>query len=446
MLPQLRKLEHEFADALVVIGVHSAKFPAERIGANLRKAVLRNDLHHPVVNDADFAIWQGFAVRAWPTLMFIDPRGYVIGKHEGEFDLDAMRTFLRDAIENFEAEGKIDRTPITMKPESESTGTLRFPGKLLADPSRNRLYIADSGHHRLVVTNLAGEVIEIIGAGERGLLDGDRLTARFTNPQGMAIDPSGQYLYVADAGNHALRIVDLESHSVTTVAGNGERAHGHVPGAASETALASPWDLTWFEEKLWIAMAGLHQLWTFDPATNQIEPAAGSGHESIHDGPLSSATFAQPGGIAAVNGASYVADSETSAIRRIDPREDRVKRLVGRGLFEFGDVDARGDSVRLQHPLGVEVVEEGGHPFVLIADSYNNKIKRLDPSTREVTTLFGSGEHGLTDATGEDADFWEPGGLSLAGRQLYIADTNNHAIRVADLDTRSVRTMQIEGL
>ena len=446
MLPQLRKLIHEFADSLVVIGVHSAKFPAERIGGNLRKAILRNDLDHPVVNDADFAIWQGFAVRAWPTFMFIDPRGYVIGKHEGEFDIGAMREFLRGAIDTFDADGKINRTPIALIPEANEEGTLRFPGKVLADQMRDRLYISDTGHHRLVVTNLNGEVAEIIGAGEPGFVDGDVPYARFTHPQGMALDPTGRYLYVADTGNHALRVIDLEIRVVTSIAGNGERAHGFEPGPARDTSLASPWDLTWFQDELWIAMAGMHQLWSFDPVTNKIAPAAGSGHESIHDGPLVSATFAQPSGITSLNGVIYVADSETSAVRKIDPRDDRVKRLVGRGLFEFGDVDARGDSVRLQHPLGVEVATEGDDPIVLIADSYNNKIKRLDPSTRDVSTLFGSGEHGLMDGSGEDAEFWEPSGLSLAGRQLYVADTNNHAIRVADLDTEIVRTLKIEGL
>jgi DNA-binding beta-propeller fold protein YncE len=439
----LRELEHEFSDELVVIGVHSAKFPAEKLGENVRKAVLRYELEHPVVNDAEFAVWQAYAVRAWPTLMVIDPRGYVVGRHEGEFSLPAMRDFLHDAIAAFDGEGLIDRTPLQLTPEREQTDTLRFPGKILADQRGERLFIADSGHHRVLVAGLDGSVTQIFGDGAPGLLDGPCDSARFTHPQGMALDEAGTNLYVADTGNHALRAIDLTTGAVTTVAGTGERAHGETGGTGRTTPLASPWDLAWLDGLLWIAMAGTHQLWTFDPSSGRVSLAAGTGHESIHDGPLLSATFAQPSGITALDGVLYVADSETSAIRRVSPAEDRVRRLVGRGLFEFGDVDARADSVRLQHPLGVEATAEDGLPAVYIADSYNNKIKRLDPATREVRTIFGIGDHGLVDGDAEDAEFWEPGGLSLADRRLYVADTNNHAIRIADLDTGDVTTLEI---
>lgn len=446
MLPRLRKLEHEFPEELVVIGVHSAKFPAERDNDNLRKAVLRNEISHAIVNDAEFAIWQHYAVRAWPALMFVDPHGYVIGKHEGEFELSAVREFVRGAISAFGVDGELDRRAIPLRLETEETGLLRFPGKVLVDPERSRLFIADTGHHRIVITDLDGNVHTVVGDCSAGLVDGSRASARLSSPQGMAIDRTGRTLYVADAGNHAIRAIDLEAGEVATVAGTGERAHSYEGGPGRQTALASPWDLAWLDGSLWIAMAGMHQLWTFDPSTGNIMPSAGSGHESIHDGPLISAAFAQPSGITALNGQLYVADSETSAIRHVDPESDRVRRLVGRGLFEFGDVDAMGDSVRLQHPLGVAATLEGGEPVVYIADSYNDKIKRLRPSTREVVTVFGGAGHGLVDGDAVEAEFWEPGSLSLRGRTLYIADTNNHAVRIADLDTGIVRSLEIKGL
>jgi DNA-binding beta-propeller fold protein YncE len=439
----LRELEHEFSDALVVIGVHSPKYPAERRSENLRKAVLRYELEHPVVNDAEFAVWQEYAVRAWPTLMFVDPRGYVIGKHEGEFPLAPIRDFARKVIAAFDAEGRIDRTPIPLNPEREATGALRFPGKVLADPRGSRLFIADSGHHRIVIAGMGGEIQDTIGEGEPGLVDGGRATARFRNPQGLALDEARRVLYVADTGNHALRAINLDSGETETVAGTGERAHSFEGGPGRTTSLASPWDLAWLDGALWIAMAGMHQLWTFDPATGLVACVAGTGHESIHDGPLLSATFAQPSGLSALGGMLYIADSETSAVRQVDPAADRVRRLVGRGLFEFGDVDAVGDSARVQHPLGVAATEEDGTQAVYIADSYNDKIKRLDPMTREVRTVFGGTGHGLVDGDALTAELWEPGGLSLAGRQIYIADTNNHAIRVADLDAGTVRTLEI---
>jgi sugar lactone lactonase YvrE len=437
----LRELEHEFADELVVIGVHSAKFPAERIAANLRAAVLRNGLVHPVVNDAEFAVWQGYGVRAWPTLMFLDPRGYVYAKHEGEFPLDPVRALLREMIAEYDADGLIDRVPLPLAPIAEAQGVLRFPGKVLADEATDTLFVADSGHNRVLIAGLDGAIRRVFGSGVAGLTDGGPEEARFAEPQGMALAPDGRTLYVADRANHALREIDLAGGWVTTVAGTGERGNARGGGPGTDTALASPYDLVFREALLWIAMAGTHQLWTFDPATGIAQPAAGTGVESIHDGPLMEATFAQPQGITEVDGLLYVADSETSAIRRVSPADDRVRRLVGRGLFDFGDLDARGDSVRLQHVEGVAATVEHGESVVYLADTYNDKIKRLNPATREIATVAGGAGHGLVDGDFDTAEFWEPAGVSLAGRTLYAADTNNHAIRVVDLDQGLVRTL-----
>jgi DNA-binding beta-propeller fold protein YncE len=445
VLPQLRELEHEFANELVVIGVHSAKFPAEKLSQNLRAAVQRHRLEHPVVNDAEFAVWQGYGVRAWPTLMFLDPRGYVYAKHEGEFPLAPVRDLIRDMIAEYDAEGLMDRTPWPVTPLAEPDGVLRFPGKVLADGKNGRLFVADSGHHRVLVCDLDGVIRRAVGAGEAGLVDGGPGEARFREPQGIALSPDGRTLYVADRANHAVRAVDLAQGRVTTVAGTGERGNARGGGPGRETALASPYDLVFREELLWIAMAGTHQLWTFEPSTGFVRVGAGTGVESIHDGPLAEATFAQPQGITELEGVLYVADSETSAVRRVSPVEDRVRRLVGRGLFEFGDVDARGDSVRLQHVEGVAATEENGEAVVYLADTYNDKIKRLQPATREAVTVAGGAGHGLVDGDLATAEFWEPAGVSLSGRTLYVADTNNHAVRAVDLDGGEVRTVAMRG-
>jgi sugar lactone lactonase YvrE len=441
----LRELEEEFANELVVIGVHSAKFPAERESENVRAAVQRHELHHPVVNDGDFAIWQSYAVRAWPTLMFVDPKGFVFGKHEGEFPIEPVRELLREAIAEFDAESATDRTPLPSHPLPPGGGVLRFPGKVLADEAGGRLFISDSGHNRIIVTDFEGNVSLVVGTGEAGLVDGEKTEARFDHPQGMALSVNGGKLYVADTENHAIREIDLASGRVTTVGGTGEQGHQRTGGPALQTSISSPWDLAFAGDLLWIAMAGTHQLWTLDLNAGQLAVAAGTGVESIHDGPLLEATFAQPSGITAIDDVLYTADSETSSIRRVDPALDRVRRLVGRGLFDFGDVDARGDSVRLQHPLGVEAGIENEANVVYIADSYNDKIKRLDPATREVVTLFGGDARGSADGEWRAAEFWEPGGLSLAGKRLYIADTNNHAVRTADLERGGVTTITLKG-
>ncbi len=441
----MRELERLFPRELVVVGVHSPKFPAEKVQANLRAAAQRLDLHHPVVNDHEHAVWGQYAVRAWPTLMFVDPRGRVFGKHEGEFLLEPVRALVAEAVARADAAGLLDRTPLPLDPLPPGGGTLRFPGKVLADPERDRIFVADSGYHRVLVADRDGVVSMVVGSGEEGFADGPAAEARFRQPQGLALAADGGTLYVADLENHAVRAVTLGDGRVTTIAGTGEQARARPVGAqpARETALSSPWDLALVDGALWVAMAGTHQLWALDLGAATIRPAAGSGGESIHDAPLAEATFAQPCGVTVSDRVLYTADSESSAVRLVDPDGNRVRRLVGQGLFAFGDADGTGDRVRLQHPLGVAAVREGDGTAVYIADAYNNRIKRLDPATRTVVTVAGTGQAGHADGPAAAASYWEPGGLGVAGRRVYVADTNNHAVRVLDLDAGSVSTLGI---
>ena len=442
----MRELEREFSQELVVIGVHAAKFAAEMVSANLRAAVQRLEVHHPVINDGEHQVWEEYAVRAWPTLMFVDPRGRVFAKHEGEFPLEPMRAALAGIIAQFDNEGLLDRRPLPLDPLPPGGGALRFPGKVLADAASDRLFIADSGHNRILVADLDGRVTRVIGDGEPGFVDGPAGQARFDHPQGLALDPSTETLFIADEANHAIRAIDLGGGTVTTVAGTGQQGYDRLGGGPGrEVSLSSPWDLALVERRLWIAMAGTHQLWALDLATGRVGVAAGTGAESIHDGPLREATFAQPSGLSASEGTIYVADSESSSIRSVDPGNDRVRRLVGRGLFDFGDIDGVAGQARLQHPLGVAATAEAGEPVVFVADTYNDKLKRLDPVSRRVRSWAG-GEAGHEDGDLAAARFREPSGLSLAGGRLYVADTNNHAVRLIDLDADRVRTLEITGV
>ena len=444
VFPQLRKLEHRYKDELAVVGVHSAKFTGERDTANLRQAVLRYEIEHPVVNDCDFAVWQSYGVRAWPTFMFIDPDGNVLGKHEGEIQYDAMDRVLSQMVDQFDSQGALDRSPLAFRPEreKESGGPLSFPGKVVADRSSDRLFVADSNHNRIVVATLDGVVTDVVGTGDRGFGDGAFDRCSFYDPQGMALE--GDALYVADTKNHAIRMVDLAQKEVRTLAGTGEKAMMfHGGGAGRSTTLSSPWDVALNDGALYIAMAGFHQLWRLDLSTNDVRPHAGNGRERIVDGPLDHAQLAQPSGIAADSGTLYFTDSETSSVRTadVDPN-GRVATIVGLDLFTFGDVDGVGDDVRLQHPLGVDV-HDG---TLLVADTYNNKVKRVLPGTRGAFTLLGGGDAGHADGAGPAAEFHEPGGLSVSGNTLYVADTNNHAVRVADLDSLAVETLPIKGI
>jgi DNA-binding beta-propeller fold protein YncE len=442
----LRELEREFAEELVVIAVHAAKFTAEMVSENLRAAVQRLEVHHPVINDGEHQVWEEYAVRAWPTLMLVDPRGRVFAKHEGEFPLEPMRVALAGIIAQYDAEGILDRRPLTLDPLPAGGGTLRFPGKVLADAASERLFIADSGHNRILVADLDGRVTTVVGDGEPGFVDGLGEQARLDHPQGLAFDAVSETLFVADEPNHAIRAIDLASGQVTTVAGTGEQGYDRLSrGSGQEVSLSSPWDLALIDQRLWIAMAGTHQLWALDLATGHVGVAAGTGAESIHDGPLQEATFAQPSGLSVRDGVLYVADSESSAVRSVDPATDQVRRLVGRGLFDFGDIDGVAGQARLQHPLGVAATLEDRATLIFVADTYNDKLKRLDPGTRQITSWAG-GEAGHEDGDLGTALFWEPSGLSLAGSRLYVADTNNHAVRLVDLDAGRVRTLEIMGV
>jgi thiol-disulfide isomerase/thioredoxin/sugar lactone lactonase YvrE len=444
IIPDLKKLEHKYANELVVIGVHSAKFTAEKGTDNIRQAILRYEIEHPVVNDHDMQIWQDYTANSWPTLFLIDPAGKVVAYMSGEGVYAQLDGIIAKVIETFDAKKMIDRRPLNLKLERQRTPTsvLAFPGKVLADEKSKQLFIADSNHNRIVVVSLDDSSVKgVIGSGKIGLADGNFETAAFNHPQGMALD--GSMLFVADTENHAIRAIDLAKRTVTTIAGTGEQLQRRITfgGQGKDTPLNSPWDLTMQNGILYIAMAGPHQLWQMNPKTGGIAPYAGSGREARIDGPLTEAALAQPSGITSDGKKLYFADSEVSSIRSadLDPH-GRVDTIVGEDLFEFGDRDGKGSAVRLQHPLGV--THSAG--WLYVADTYNNKIKRVSPTDRTSETFAGTGESGMRD--GEHATLDEPGGVSVAFGKLYIADTNNHLIRVADLKSKRLETLQIKGL
>ncbi len=445
-LPDLARLEKKYEKEVVVIGVHSAKFDNEKDTDAIRKAVLRYQISHPVVNDAEMKIWNRFGVSSWPTLAVIDPEGNYVGTTSGEGQYDLLDQVITKQIAEHEKKGTLDRKPIRFdlaRYREKGDTPLFFPGKVLADAATDRLFISDSTHHRLVITTLAGNKVAIIGMGEPGFKDGASDVAQFDDPQGVALD--GDTLYVADRKNHAIRAVNLKDNSVKTVAGNGQqnRESRGRGGPPLTIGLNSPWDLYRIEKVLYVAMAGHHQIWKLDLAADRIEPYAGNGREAIADGPLRRAELAQPSGLAFDGKKLYVADSESSSVRAVDlDPAGEVITVVGKpggNLFNFGDVDGVGRAVRLQHALGVAY-----HDGVLyVADTYNSKIKTIDPAKAECKTWYG----------GKDSDGWltdrplnEPAGLSVANGKLYVADTNAHRIRVIDIKTKEASTLTITGV
>ena len=439
ILPDLKKLEATFPDELVVIGVHAAKFPNEQSTDNIRQIIRRYEIAHPVANDAEFKIWRAYTVRAWPSRVIIDPAGYIVGAASGEGNYDGFEQAIAAVIKVFDERGELDRRPLALAVESAGateTG-LRFPGKILA--ANDRLYISDSNHHQIVVADPSGRVLDRIGAGQAGGDDGAFAVARFNRPQGLAwVD--GQ-LWVADTENHLLRAVDFEARAVTTVAGIGEQCMWQESGGAALTvALNSPWDLVCHGALVFVAMAGPHQIWMQDVARGIVWPYAGSGREARADGTIEEAAFAQPSGLIVDGDTMYVADAESNVVRSVAlPPVNQVRTLCGGDLFDFGDVDGVGDAVRLQHPLGV-AVHDGR---VVIADTYNHKIKLLDPASGRAWTLAGTGKPGLRDGAGKKAQFYEPGGVSVSGDTIYVADTNNHAVRAVNARTGVVSTIHV---
>ncbi len=405
VIPELKQLEAKYPNELVVIGVHSAKFTTEQGTENIRQAILRYGLEHPVVNDKDFLIWNSYAANSWPTLMIIDPEGKVVGRHSGEGIFELFDGIIGGIVKDFGAQGKINRTPLKFALERDRApkSLLSYPGKIAVDVAGQTLYVTDSNHNRVIILSSSDfSVSDVVGEGSEGLKDGSFEEARFNKPQGIAV--AGDALYVADTENHAIRKIDLRARKVTTLAGTGRQAREYnVSGKGTDVELNSPWDILLHKGKLYIAMAGPHQLWTLDLTTLEAKPYAGSGRENIVDGKLLLAALAQPSGITTDGKKLYFADSEVSAVRSadLDP-SGSVETVVGEGLFEFGDKDGRGKEVRLQHPIGILFHDR----HLYVADTYNNKIKRIDPATgrSETSRRHRKSRHGRRPGQGGDPE------------------------------------------
>ena len=385
VLDELRPLEQRFAAVLVTVGVHSPKFEHEADPDALAAAVERYGVHHPVLDDPDLTTWKQYAVKAWPTLVVVDPEGYVVAQLSGEGHAHALETLLDDLVREHEAKGTLHRGDGPYVAPPAPATELRFPGKLVVLPD-GTLLVSDTGHHSLVELAADGEtVLRRIGSGERGLADGGPGTARFSEPQGLLLLPTvvraavGYDVVVADTVNHALRGVRLADGAVTTVAGSG-RAWMQGSGTAD---LSSPWDLAWYDRRVVVAMAGIHQLWSFDPASGAVEVLAGTTNEGLLDGPVADAWFAQTSGLAVAGTRLWLVDSETSSLRFVEAGE--VTTAIGAGLFDFGHVDGPAATALLQHPLGVTALPDGS---VAVTDTYNGAVRRYDPATGEVSTVL----------------------------------------------------------
>jgi thiol-disulfide isomerase/thioredoxin len=435
VLDELRGLEERFADALVIIGVHSPKFAHERNPAALRAAVARHQITHPVLDDPDLETWREYGARAWPTLVVIDPDGFIVAHCAGEGHGPALAALIERLVTEHAAKGTLRPGAPPFVRGAAPDGVLSFPSKAIALDNGHFL-VADAGHHTLTEVTEPGDLVRRIGAGDRGLRDGDAAGALFAEPTGLALlgprtaEGVGYDVLVADAANHALRGVNLATGQVTTVAGTGTQladpgaaplfvpAAQDAPGvAATHIDLSSPWDVIWDAERqlALVAMAGSHQIWAFDPIARRIGLIAGTGAEGLLDGPALRAHLAQPSGLALDGeGTCWIADSEVSALRMLTP-DGWIKTAIGQGLFEFGLVDGDRDQARAQHPLGVAVVDD---QTIALADTYNGAVRLYNKVTGILTTVA----EGLN----------EPSGFvvlpSEQGQRLFVVESGAHRI------------------
>ncbi len=422
VLEDLKRLKHKYGDKIAIIGVHTPKFDNEKNIDTLRRIVVRYDVDHPVVNDVESRLGRLYGMRAWPTQYVIDPEGGVLGKVIGEDNYEIFDKTIKKLLEKHAA--IIDETPLPIALEKDKLekSLLAAPGKIAV--SDRYVAISDTLHHRIILASHDGRIKKIIGGKSSGFVDGASAKARFKSPQGLAFSDSG--LYVADTGNHSIRYINLASGKVSTVAGNGKNeVHRGREYAARKIGLRSPWGIALKESQLYIAMAGIHQIWRLDLKKKSIGPYAGSGREGISDGSLKRSSFSQPSGLSLIGELLYVADAEDSALRRIDIRKQQVETLAGTGLFDFGDRDGPLKKAELQHLLGVAVLDK---EHIFIADTYNHKLKLVDLKKRTITTVAGTGKPGKGEGVALRAALNEPGGVAVLDGKILVADTNNNRI------------------
>ncbi len=441
-LPTLAELEEKYKDMPVVfIGVHSAKFFNEQDRKNIEQAVARYEISHPVLVDQKMTVWNKFGINGWPTIAIIDPNGTLVYKQSGEGQKEMIEDTIDVLLEKHGKTHTLAREPIKIvKTIKKSSATLSFPGKISI--SKDKIAISDSNHNRVIVTDLSGKILHTIGSGKTGMTDGKFSDATFFRPQGVSW--KDDLIFVADTENHALRKIDLQNNQVTTLVGTGKQGPWRSAGGrGKEIAISSPWDIAVKDNLVFIAMAGNHQIWTYDINTDLAKPFAGNGQEDITDGNRMQAHLAQPSGIFIHDNIVYFADSETSSIREIDLNTEYVRTIAGHGLFVFGYKDGKIEQVLFQHPLGLCATTNK----IFVADTYNSSIRMIDQDKDSVETLIGkqgmSTTCRLDDPNCDTLGLYEPSDVKWYQDKLYIADTNNHLIRIYDLTTNILNTLDI---
>jgi hypothetical protein len=425
LVPDLRRLEDLHHDGVAVIGVHCPKYPHQHDGGTLLHAVNRHRLRHPVANDRDFRVWQDYAIEAWPSVAIVDATGRLAAVYAGEGRRAEIEAHVGALLDEAAAHDQRVYEPTEAVVRAESSGVLAFPSGLLVD--EQRLFVADTGHDRVLECSHDGRVLRVFGSGNAGHADGVPALACLRQPHGLA--RKGNALYVADSGNHCVRRVDLVSGEVDTVLGTARAGRSRPLAAqAASTALNTPLGLAVVGDDLFVAVAGQHQVWRFDLATGLVSVLAGTGDMGLADGSGNEAAFAQPSGLAVIGRELVVADAASSAIRAVDVDSGRVDTVLGHGLYAFGDATGARAEARLQNPLALAADPRG---LLYVADSYNDAIRLVSRRSGETRPLRMA--HPLR----------EPHALGVARNTLWIANPNQHEILAIDLASGALRRVPV---
>ncbi len=446
-LKDLEYLEEKYKDEpVLIIGIHSPKFYNEKHNQNIISAIDRYEITHPVVSDVNHEIWQSYTIHAWPTFVLIGTKGKIILAISGEGKRDLLDNSIKQELDKSKKDNTLSKDRIMIKREKRTTSSiLKYPAKIAFNEDTNSVFISDSNHNRIIHAILdenkpiQANIQDIIGNGDRGLVDGDYKETAFFRPQGLTYHKG--FLYVCDTENHSIRAIDLTDRKVKTLSGNGRQ--GYFNTSAEEGLLNSPWDCIIKDDYLYVAMAGCHQIWRMELNSNHMEPYVGNGYEHIIDGVFSNSSLAQPSGISANDDSLYFTDSESSSLRMCNISTGKVKTLIGSGLFDFGFTDGKFNEASLQHPLGLCYKDR----MVFIADSYNHAIRMANLNEGKIYTVIHPVDNNLCSINGKECDvlpLYEPNDIKVYRGKLFIMDTNNHLIRVYNPETATLETLQLK--
>jgi hypothetical protein len=407
-------------------GVHVPRFVHERDPRHVLKCLHRHGITLPVAHDADWVAWQHFGIDAWPTVLLIDGEGRIQATLASDVpvtDLDArIQAFESELLPEFDEEA----IPAVFR-QREPDLPLRFPVGLVV--TAQYLYVADSGHHRVLECSHEGHVLRQFGNGDAGFVDGSASDATFCRPHGLCL--LRDVLYVADTGNHAVRRINLRSGDIDTLCGNGRVGRPTEGDVADPRAISldGPRALAGVNDQLYIALSGDNRIWSYDLGRARLSCLAGCGELAVRDGSGPEAAFAQPVGLAAVQQTVYVCDAAGSAIRSLRLRDNATQTLVGQGPWQFGDVDGPRSTAQLQEPQAIALDPDA--PLLWIADTGNARLRSLRLGGGDLTTqVLTQRLHG-------------PAGLAVGAGAVWIADTDAHAVLRLDPRTGDLRHLPI---